>query len=532
MMPGPSIRARRWRCVAAVCAALQAAAGISLAQESSGSAPSREIALIRDDLYRVRDGAQYTVFLVTPEGIIIGDPLTRATALWLRAELATRFPDKPVRYVLHTHLTYERAQGASVFDDTAERVAHRAFDGEWEKARRHLPETLVPLDRNNNGRLSREELAGTLHEDMIPSNDTNGNGSVSPLELLEGVGKAESRYEIHRTISLGGRTVELVHAGMPRAPDKTVLLFPSARVAVAVDPPPVTITPFAFRDAWPQDVFAWLRAVAPLDFDTLLTGEGITGSHADLVVLREYLDALDEAVADAQTRGLSFQELEASPALAPFAGGPHYARRATQLSDVYSRVHYVAVEGAVGVMSHRSFEPGGYCTDFAECRPGGAVGAGTVALRAAVGRRLHVNAELTSSRQELTARSAPSFDEEIAFRTTRVSLLAGFGSRRGRKFSYAFLGGASYTIGDARGAFRVKATLPPAGGRFPVDVREWAFGVTGGVDLTAPLGHGLGLVVPVRVTQTMQGGWPARWSEAVDLQIGAGVTFSLLRHAR
>jgi hypothetical protein len=162
-----STSARRFFRVAAVCAAVHAAAGISAAQDRAGSEPDREIVPIRDDLYRVRDGTQYTVFLVTPEGIILGDPLTRAAALWLRDELASRFPGTPVRYVLHSHLTYERAQGASVFDGTAERVAHGAFDGQWEKARRHLPETLVPLDRNGNGRLSREELAGTLHEDMI-----------------------------------------------------------------------------------------------------------------------------------------------------------------------------------------------------------------------------------------------------------------------------------------------------------------------------------------------------------------------------
>jgi hypothetical protein len=312
----------------------------------------------------------------------------------------------------------------------------------------------------------------------------------------------------------------------------TVLFFPSARVAFAVDPPPVTVAPFAFRDALPREVFAWIRAVAPLDFDTLLTGEGATASRASLIVLREYLDALDEAVADARARGLTFRELEAGPALAAFAGGPHYARRATQLSDVYRRAHYLAVDVEAAVMSHRSFEPGGYCTDFAECRPGGAVGAGMAALRVALGGRLRINAELTSSRQERTSRSATLFDEEVAFRMTRISLLAGFGSRPGRKFSYAVFGGASYSIGDALGSFRVKAHLPPAGGQFPVDVREWATGVTGGVDLMTSLGHGLALIVPVRVTQTMQGGWPARWSEAVDLQIGAGVTFNLVRRAR
>jgi hypothetical protein len=35
-----------------------------------------EITSIRGDLYRVRHGQRDTVFLVTPEGIIVGDPLS------------------------------------------------------------------------------------------------------------------------------------------------------------------------------------------------------------------------------------------------------------------------------------------------------------------------------------------------------------------------------------------------------------------------------------------------------------------------
>src|SRR5688572_25678456 len=62
-----------------------------------------QIANVGGDLYRVQVGDQATVFLVTPQGIILADPLSYDVAAWLRKELESRFPGRPVRYVLHTH---------------------------------------------------------------------------------------------------------------------------------------------------------------------------------------------------------------------------------------------------------------------------------------------------------------------------------------------------------------------------------------------------------------------------------------------
>ena len=86
-------------CLAAlVCAlmAMPAAApgrGVVRAQPQG---PAREIIPLTGDLYRARNGNWYTIFLVTPDGIILGDPINPAFAAWLKGELAGRFP-VPVR---------------------------------------------------------------------------------------------------------------------------------------------------------------------------------------------------------------------------------------------------------------------------------------------------------------------------------------------------------------------------------------------------------------------------------------------------
>ena len=73
---------------------------------------------IKGDLYRARNGNWYAIFLVTPEGIILGDPLNNAFAEWLKGELDSRFR-MPVRYVVYSHSHFDHAEGGRVFADTA-----------------------------------------------------------------------------------------------------------------------------------------------------------------------------------------------------------------------------------------------------------------------------------------------------------------------------------------------------------------------------------------------------------------------------
>ena len=56
--------------------ALVALAGVpsAFAQQGQGP-PDRSITRITGDLYRVQNNDHYTVFLVTPDGIILADPI-------------------------------------------------------------------------------------------------------------------------------------------------------------------------------------------------------------------------------------------------------------------------------------------------------------------------------------------------------------------------------------------------------------------------------------------------------------------------
>src|SRR5207244_988649 len=95
--------------------------------------PARDIVKITDDLYRVRNGAWYGLFLVTTEGIAVVDPISTDVAKWLKTQLDERFPRVPVRYVIYSHSHWDHIEGGAVFADTARFVAQegvaRNMDG-------------------------------------------------------------------------------------------------------------------------------------------------------------------------------------------------------------------------------------------------------------------------------------------------------------------------------------------------------------------------------------------------------------------
>ena len=69
------------RLIAIVLAAFTALGTLADAQ----TAPERSITEIADGVYRARNNFHGTVFMVTPEGIVLADPLTTDFAEWLRA---------------------------------------------------------------------------------------------------------------------------------------------------------------------------------------------------------------------------------------------------------------------------------------------------------------------------------------------------------------------------------------------------------------------------------------------------------------
>ena len=492
-------------------------------QQAPPQAPVREITQLRGDVYQAREGSQYTVFLVTPDGIILGDPLSARFAQWLKEQFASRFPGVPVRYVVYTHHHFDRAEGGAVFTG-AVMVAQAEYNHQLSNSRFNIPSYLGVQDRNENRQLDPSELEGP-NAPLLLSKDRNHDGTVTPDELYRLVMSARQAYGDRRTITLGGKQVELVHAGSWHSPEMTVLFFPDERIAFAVDPPPVTAVPFSFGVARAGDIYDWLHAVARLDADTLVLGDGGTLAPAMLRGLTSYLDALRAGVAMRYERWQSLERIQASPVPEEYRGSPQYAGRAAQIASVYRtiRLRQFLVSG-VGLANYGRLESA-YCRTYTFCSAGGVVPGGTAGAAFLFGRRIGVAGEVMLSQQFWSTRARPLYGEEIAVRQSRGSVLFRFSAARW----LALLAGSSMTFIDARGVDLRQGVIAPVGGRHEIRAQASRAGFTTGIDLRVPFGSRVALVLPLRATYIGPDPLPGYWPGHVDANGGVGLSVRLMR---
>jgi len=95
-------------------------------------------------------GGHTTAVLITPEGVIMADPINTDFAQWLKDQLANRF-DAEVKYVIYSHHHPDHASGGVVFEDTASFVGHQKMNID------EMPSNFAALDINNNGLIELEE---------------------------------------------------------------------------------------------------------------------------------------------------------------------------------------------------------------------------------------------------------------------------------------------------------------------------------------------------------------------------------------
>jgi glyoxylase-like metal-dependent hydrolase (beta-lactamase superfamily II) len=230
-------------------------------QIAQAAPPVREITKLAGEVYRFRNAGHYSVFAVTPAGIIATDPINKEAAEWLKAELKTRF-NQPVRYLVYSHDHRDHIAGGDVFADTAIVVAHA--------------NALVPI-------------VGEKRPTAVPN----------------------LTFTDKMTIELGGTVVELIYTGRNHSDNSIVLRFPRERLLFAVDFIPVETVAFRdFPDAYMPDWIESLRVVETLEFDVLVPGHGALGRKEHVRMFREYLEELRAEVLKYAREGKSLDEVK------------------------------------------------------------------------------------------------------------------------------------------------------------------------------------------------------------------------------
>lgn len=301
-------------------------------------APAREIVNVRGDLYFVRGGSHNTVFLVTPEGIFLGDPVSTEIATWLKGELDTRFPKRQVRHIVYSHHDFDHAEGAAVFPG-ATIWAHERVVANLDGRLRRLAGGYK--DTNGNGQIERAE-AGGGYLAAFDRLDRNKDGVVTAPEMNQEIVKPTRTYRDRQTITFGGKTVQLIHPGRNHSDDMTVVYFPAERAAFGVDFVYPGSTPGAWGDYDGTPLSEWvasLRAVEALDIDTFLPGHGRQGTKAEVTENRQFLEDVAAAVQLAILEGRTLDEMKKSITLPAYAKWGNFATgRPANIESAYNNL--------------------------------------------------------------------------------------------------------------------------------------------------------------------------------------------------
>ena len=167
--------------------------------------------------------------MVTPEGIVLVEPIGTEFATWLKAEMTKRF-SVPVKYVIYSHSHWDHASGGAVYADTARFIGQDNMlkNIAMPAANTPLPANVRAQDKNGNGKIEPDEAQGNL-KTMFALYDANRDGSLSGAEIARGpieyVRAPDLTYSDRMNINLGGKRVEIISRPTAHADDNTLVRF-------------------------------------------------------------------------------------------------------------------------------------------------------------------------------------------------------------------------------------------------------------------------------------------------------------------
>ena len=255
--------------------------GCLLVQSQEGSAqpskPDNEITKLADDVYLFRHQFHQSIFITTPKGMIVTDPISSDAAVWLKAKIKT-LTDQPVRYVIYSHDHADHITGGTVFAETAAFVSHSA-------ARQKI-------------------MSESRSETPVP----------------------DLTFTDRMFIELGGKQVELIYTGWNHSDNSLAVLLPQIKLLFAVDFIPVeTVAYRTMRSDYPDEWIESLKQVEQLDFDILVPGHGKIGKKEHVQLFRLYLEDLRAAVQEQVQKGASVEEAKKTVQLPKYEQWQRYA---------------------------------------------------------------------------------------------------------------------------------------------------------------------------------------------------------------
>jgi glyoxylase-like metal-dependent hydrolase (beta-lactamase superfamily II) len=291
----------------------------------------REIGKLTGDVYYARSDDYLSAFMVTPDGIVLVEPVGPEHAAWLKGELDRRF-GVPVKYVIYSHSHADHASGAEVFKDTARIIGHEALLGllALPPGSTQLPQNLRAQDANGNGGVERAEAQGQVAA-LFDLYDADSNGVLSGAEAARGplglVALPDLTYTSQVNIVLGGKRVEIIPIPTDHAPDNTIVRFvDGSNVVFASDWITNARVPFGPNITMPSELEK-IRQVEALDFEHFVCSHGRLGTKADVSANLRYREAVAAAVREAIAAGKTLEQTRDTVLMSDYASWEFYEQQ-------------------------------------------------------------------------------------------------------------------------------------------------------------------------------------------------------------
>ncbi|MET0874511.1 MAG: MBL fold metallo-hydrolase [Pseudolabrys sp.] len=220
-----------------------------------------------DNVYIFRYQNHQAMFVVTPAGVIVTDPISygRPQAVKTYLDEIRKITKAPIKYLIYSHHHYDHIAGGKVFkDEGATVVAHRR---------------------------AKERLA-----------QLKGLDVVIPDQVVDG----------KRTIKLGGTTLDLVYTGRNHSDSSIVMLLPKEKILFAVDFNSLGAVPsrLAVNDSYPTEWEASLKRTLALGWERMIPGHpgpgGRLGTKQDMEQQIAFMNDLAAEVKKASDAGKCF----------------------------------------------------------------------------------------------------------------------------------------------------------------------------------------------------------------------------------
>jgi glyoxylase-like metal-dependent hydrolase (beta-lactamase superfamily II) len=220
-----------------------------------------------DNVYIFRYQNHQAMFVVTPAGVIVTDPISYGRPQAAKAYLdeIRKITQAPIKYLVYSHHHYDHIAGGKVFKDAgATVISHR-------RAKERLVELKAP-------------------------------DVVIPDQVVDG----------KRTIKLGGTTLDLIYTGRNHSDSSLMMLLPKEKTLFAVDFNSLGAVPsrLAVNDSYPIEWLASLKKTLALGWERMIPGHpgpnGRLGTRKDMEEQIAFMTDLASEVKKASDAGKCF----------------------------------------------------------------------------------------------------------------------------------------------------------------------------------------------------------------------------------